>query len=922
MPLSWNEIRQNALSFSKEWETESSEDAEAQSFWNEFFKVFGVSRRRVASFEKPVKKLDGRDGFIDLLWKGVLVVEHKSRGRNLDRAYKQATDYFAGLKERDLPRYVLVSDFAHFRLYDLDENKTAEFPLKDLHKNVKHFAFIAGYQTQKITEQAEEVNVKAANRLGQLHDQLKDTGYTGHSLEVLLVRMLFCLFAEYTSIFEKNQFREYLEQRTSEDGSDLGMHLTQLFQVLNTALDKRQKTLDEQLADFPYVNGRLFEETLSVASFDKKMRETLLDACAVDWSQISPAIFGSLFQSIMDKQARRNLGAHYTREANILKALKPLFLDDLHEELEACGQKSAELIKFQNKLRNVRILDPACGCGNFLVISYRELRLLELEVLKRLHKKETNRLLDVKGLFFVDVDQFYGIEIEEFPAQIAQVALWLTDHQMNMKVSEEFGQYFARLPLKKSPHIVYGNALRINWEDVAKPAELTYIVGNPPFGGKQYQSKEQKAELIAVFDGVKNASDLDYVAAWYRKAADFISNNKMIHVAFVSTNSITQGEQVGVLWPDLAKRGVKIHFAHRTFQWSSEARGKAAVHCVIIGFSLSEIRQKSIYEYDKPTSEPHKIQAQQINAYLVDAVSVFLNKRREPITAQAPLIEFGSMPNDGGNLLLTPQEKDALLNQEPHARNWLRPIMGSEEFINGIERWCLWLAGLDPASLRGMPKVAERVERVKEQREQSTRGATSQLAKFPSLFGEIRQPKCQYLAIPKTSSESRVYIPMAFLQPTVIANTELFTISGATLYHFAILSSVMHMAWVRNVCGRLKSDYRYSAGIVYNNFPWPEETDKQHQKIEKAAQGVLDARTKYPQSTLADLYNPTTMPPDLVKAHDALDKAVDEAYGKTSFKNEAERVAFLFTLYQKITSPLALETKNSKPKKTTKKKAV
>lgn len=912
MPLSWNEIRQNALTFSKEWQTESSENAEAQTFWNDFFEVFGISRRRVASFEKPVKKSDGKGGFIDLLWKGVLVVEHKSGGKDLDRAFKQATDYFSGLKERDLPQYVLVSDFQRFRLYDLDENTTAEFSLKDLHKNIRHFAFVAGYQTQKLALHEETVNIKAANQLGKLHDLLKDAGYTGHPLEVLLVRILFCLFAEDTGIFEKNHFKEYLDLRTSEDGSDLGMHLAQLFQVLNTPDDKRQSTLDEQLAEFRYVNGKLFEEILPVASFNKKMREALLDATALDWSLISPAIFGSLFQSIMDKEARRNLGAHYTREVNIMKALKSLFLDDLQEELARIGTKSADLISFQNKLRAIRILDPACGCGNFLVISYRELRLLELEVLQRLHRKDTNRLLDIKGLFFVDVDQFYGIELEEFPAQISQVALWLTDHQMNMKVSEEFGQYFARLPLKTSPHIVYGNALRLNWQDIVSPSEISYIVGNPPFIGKANQSLEQKAEMGAIFKGVNGAGVLDYVTCWYKKAATFIKSNPSIAVAFVSTNSITQGEQVAILWPSLFHTGIRINFAHRTFQWSSEARGKAAVHCVIVGFALFDNKHKFIYEYDKPNSLPQQISAREINAYLVDAPSVFIYKRRIPISTQAPPINFGSMANDGGHLLLTDAERDTLIREEPSARKWIRPFMQVDELLYGATRWCLWLINIPPEELRKLPLVSERVRAVKEYREKSERKTTNELAKYPTLFGEIRQPSSAYFIVPRHTGEDRTVIPIAKVEANVICGDANLLIADPSLYVFGIIQSNMHMAWVRAVCGRLESRYRYSASIVYNNFPWPEPADKQRKKIEKTAQTVLDARAAYPKATLADLYDPATTPPGLIKAHDALNTAVDEAYGKTNFKNEAERMAFLFDLYQQITSPLVLETKQIK----------
>ncbi|MGH8203946.1 MAG: type IIL restriction-modification enzyme MmeI, partial [Steroidobacteraceae bacterium] len=424
MPLSWNEIRARAIEFSKEWENETSEDAEAKSFWDAFFGVFGVSRRRVAAFERPIRQPDGSAGYIDLLWKGTLLVEHKSRGKDLKRAYRQATDYFYGLKDRDLPRYVLVSDFDRLRLYDLDDDTSVEFKLRELHKNVRHFAFIAGYETQRIEAPEEAANIKAAEQLGKLHDLLKASGYEGHPLEVFLVRVLFCLFADDTGIFEKHGFREYLEQRTSEDGSDLGMHLSQLFQVLNTPENRRQKNLDEQLASFRYVNGKLFEESLPIPAFNSAMRETLLDASTLDWSAITPAIFGSLFQSIMNREARRNLGAHYTREVNILKALRPLFLDALDAELSAIGKNSRKLVEFHKKLANIRILDPACGCGNFLVVTYRELRRLEHEVLRRLFKAGlSSKSLDIASLVFVDVDQFYGIEIEEFPAQIAQAAL-------------------------------------------------------------------------------------------------------------------------------------------------------------------------------------------------------------------------------------------------------------------------------------------------------------------------------------------------------------------------------------------------------------------------------------------------------------------------------------------------------------------
>ena len=929
MPISWNEIRDRALAFTREWVDESSEDAEAKSFWDSFFNVFGITRRRVASFEAPVKKGDGQGGFIDLLWKGVLLVEHKSRGKDLDRAARQAFDYFPGLKERDLPRYVLVSDFARFRLFDLDSNEQHDFTLAELPKHVRLFGFIAGYQTRSFGQQ-DPVNVQAAEKLGKLHDQFKAAGYDGHALEILLVRLLFCLFAEDTALFERRLFQDYLEQRTHEDGSDLGMHLAQLFQVLDTAPEKRPKTLDEQLATFPYVNGQLFTEVLPIAACDRAMRETMLDCCALDWSRISPAIFGSLFQSIMDTTARRNLGAHYTSETNILKLIHPLFLDELWAEFHKVKRNRNQLFEFLKKLSRLTFFDPACGCGNFLVIAYRELRLLELEVLR--HVRQNDQLiLDVFQLIGVNVDQFHGIEIEEWPARIAEVALWLTDHQMNLKVSEEFGQYFARLPLKKAPHIVHGNALQIDWNDVIPSWRLSYLLGNPPFLGHHYQSAEQKEDQQRVMGHLNSSGVLDFVCNWYVKAAEYMGATQLgfdsaqppnsslngvegnIRAAFVSTNSICQGEQAGILWSHLLSCGVKIYFAHRTFQWSSEARGKAAVHCVIVGFGLRDVVDKWLFDYDTPNSEPHALKVKNINPYLVDAHDVVVANRSTSL-CDVPRMCWGNKPTDGGHLILSPEERDELLLMEPMAASFIRPFTGGGDFINGVQRFCLWLKDADPAQLRHLPEVMKRVELVREFRLDSKASTTRDFARFPTLFRQISQPNSDYLAVPEVSSERRPFIPIAFMSQKVICSNTVQFVSDATLYHFGTLSSTMHMAWMRAVCGRLKSDYRYSNSIVYNNFPWPDPSGTQRSSIESAAQAVLDTRTKFADATLADLYDPLTMPPELVKAHQALDRAVDAAYGKTAFKTEAERVAFLFERYQQLTAPLALAGKSLKKK--------
>lgn len=882
MPLSLNEIKDRALAFSREWEGAKAERAEAQTFWNEFFAVFGISRRRIATFEEPVKTLPLFDkqpvkgGRIDLFWRGTLIAEHKSRGCDLDSAYKQALDYFTGLPERDLPRYVIVSDFARIRLYDLDTKTKTEFPLKDLYRYIKLFGFIAGYTAQRIVAQ-DPVNIKAAERMGKLHDRLRESGYKGHDLEVLLVRLLFCLFAEDTTLFEsRGSFREFIENNTREDGSDLGSQLSMLFQVLNTAESKRQKGLNESFNAFPYVNGRLFEETLPISACDSAMRTMLLDCCALDWGRISPAIFGALFQCVMDEEGsarRRNLGAHYTSEENILKLIKPLFLDDLWAEFESAKHSTNKLFALHKKLSHLKFLDPACGYGNFLVIAYRELRLLELEILRAARKMEQGqRHIDIFQLVQVDVDQFYGIEIEEFPSQIAQVALWLTDHQMNMLVSEEFGQYFRRLPLIHAAAIYCGNALQMNWNDVISVYDVDYILGNPPFVGKQYQNAEQKTDMEHVFTGVKGAGVLDYVTAWYIKAVRYLRDDErtaslldnlsdlpkppreLVKIAFVSTNSITQGEQVGVLWPELLRSGVKIHFAHRTFRWSNEARGKAAVHCVIIGFALHDTDRKRIYDYSEPDGEPHALSARNINPYLVDVPDVVLLSLRTPICT-VPEIVFGSMPNDGGNLLLSPEEKAALLQREPKAGKWLRRLVGSEEFINNLERWCLWLPNISPEELRAMPAVIERVEAVRQHRTRSSRATTKELAGTSTLFGEIRQPsKGRYLLIPSTSSERREFIPIGFMAHDIIATNANHILPNATSYHLGILSSSMHMAWVKYVAGRLKSDYRYSGQIVYNNFPWPQDsTKKEIASIEHATQAVLDARAAHPDAALADL---------------------------------------------------------------------
>ena len=912
MALSWNEIKDRALQFTKEWEGETRERAEKDTFWNQFFHIFGISRRRLATFEEPVKKLNNKQGFIDLFWKGTLLVEHKSGGKDLDAAFSQATDYFHGIKEHELPKYVLVSDFARFKLYDLEEKQQYEFPLQDLHKNIRLFGFIAGYQKRTFKEQ-DPVNIKAAELMGKLHDQLEENGYEGHALELYLVRLLFCLFADDTGIFERDTFRQYIETKTAEDGSNLGALLAQFFQVLNTPPDKRQKNLDEDLQAFAYVNGKLFEEMLPIATFNSAMREIILETSALDWGKISPAIFGSMFQSVMNPQERRNLGAHYTSEKNIMKLIKPLFLDELWAEFEKAKRSKKKLGEFHHKLGTLKFLDPACGCGNFLIIAYRELRLLELEVLKTLYGNQMAAGIDL--IMQVDVDQFYGIEYDEFPARIAEVALWLMDHQMNLQVSEAFGLYYARLPLRKSATIVHGNALRIDWETVVPKTELSYILGNPPFYGKHLQTAEQKEDMKMVFNGVKGFGNLDYVAAWYIKAANFTLSTT-IPTAFVSTNSITQGEQVSILWGELLNEyGITIHFAHRTFKWSNEARGKAAVYCVIIGFSHARDGEKLIYNYPDIKGEPEEQKAKQINPYLVDAAIVVLNSRTKPI-CNVPALLYGNKIVDGGNFLFTDNEKHDFLTKEPSSEPYFKPILSGDEYINGRNRWVLYLKDAIPKELKELPLVLKRIENVKNYRLASTKKQTQEAGSFPTMFAEPRQPDSDFLLIPRTTSENRSYIPIGFFDKSYIVNDSCTALPNATAFHFGVLTSAMHMAWVGYTCGRLESRFRYSNRIVYNNYPWPlNPSEKNVKAVETKAQAVLDARAQFPNSSLADLYDPLTMPPALVKAHQALDKAVDLCYRPQAFTNETARIEYLFNLYQQYTEPLLKEANKKKKRK-------
>ena len=934
--LSWNEVRDRAIRFSREWSEAAAEERDKQTFWNEFFDVFGIPRRSVATFEHAVANARGSYGFLDLFWPGVLLVEHKSRGVSFAKAESQAFAYMLDLARQDrhdaLPRYVVLCDFARFALYDLEPEdqrdlplfdtgqpyRLTEFPLAELHRHVREFAFIKGEKAVRLDPE-DPANIKATELLARLHDELRETGYTGHALERYLVRILFCLFAEDSGIFEPGSFQALVEGSRS-DGADLGRKLAEVWDVLNTPETQRQRTLDEDLAQFPYVNGGLFAEHLVTCSFNTRLRDALLACTRFQWARISPAVFGSLFQGILDDKARRQIGAHYTSERDIMKLLRALFLDEFRAELakiraDRSTGRGNRLKTFQEKLRSLRFFDPACGCGNFLILAYRELRRLENETLVALHTKhgKVQTELDIRGFATVDVDQFYGLEIGEWPVRIAEVGLWLQDHQCNVELAEALGQTFRRLPLRAAPAIRIANALRTDWREFLPPSGGVLVLGNPPFVGKHYQNAEQKIDLARVYGDFKNIGDVDYVTAWYIKACEYINGHPEIRCAFVSTNSITQGEQVPVFWGRLFGRyHVKIHFAHRTFRWTSEARGKAHVHVVIIGFGLRNPREKRIYDYAGPEEQAVEIIANNISPYLMPGPDAFVVKRSRPL-ADVPEMRCGNKPSDGGYFILTGSEKDQLLRLEPDAKPYIRRYTGSEEFINGSMRWCLWLKDIEPATLRKFPGVMKRVEAVREFRLKSTARPTREAANRPTEFFYINQPAKKYIAIPEVSSERRAYIPIGLLPPSVVPSNKIYILESSNLYLFGVLSSTMHMAWMRIVSGRLESRYQYSGSMVYNTFPWPQNsTTKQRAAIEAAAQSVLDARENYPASTLADLYDPLAMPAPLLRAHARLDRAVDRAYRAKPFESDRDRVEYLFTLYEQITVPLA-QTMSSKP---------
>jgi hypothetical protein len=906
-PPSRNDIRERAIRFARTWESESRERGEAQSFWTDFLQIFGVQRRRAnAAFERHARRgSTGGSGFIDLLWPGMLLAEQKSRGSDLDAAMTQALDYIEGLPEKDMPRLVAVSDFARLGVLDLEEQppEVHTFALAQLPREIDRFLTLAGYATRRFGSE-DAVNIKAAELLGSVYDEIAATGYPAHGLRVLIVRILFLLFGDDTGLWPRNQFSDLLRNRTAEDGSDLGMWLVRLFSIVDTPEPARTTALDEDLAAFPYVNGGLYAERFEPPDTTRSTRERLLEASAFDWSQISPAVFGSMFQSVMDPAARRAIGAHYTSEANIMKLIRPLFLDALEVELAQAGISKRKLHALHEKLGSLTFFDPACGCGNFLVLAYRELRRLEGEILLKLNPGEVQLTTALNDLRKVTLDQFHGVELEEFPARIAETAMYLIDHLENERLAASFGVNFPDLPLSTSANIVCGNALRISWDSILDPQQCSFVLGNPPYGGKHLLNQQQAADLAEIFEGISRHGSLDYVAGWFKLAAEYAGRGSGMRGAFVATNSITQGEQVPVLWPLLHELGLHIEFGWRTFSWTSEARGTAHVHVVIVGFvHASEGAAAVLYEYD-PTEERAVAQpVSSVNGYLVGADEIYPAGRSQPLVRSVPRVVYGSKPADGGHLLLDERTAEEVRANDAVASRYIRPLLSASEYLNGRKRFCFWLVDADPADIRSSAVLHERLRAVHEFRMASAKKQTKEMAATPGLFAEVRRPDGDFVFVPIHASASRRLIPMGFVDAdecAVVHNSGAY-IEMADKTLFGLLQSEMFAVWQRCVGGRIKSDYRFNNRLVYNNFPFPILSAAQQERIDGAVKEILDCRSSHPDNTLAELYDPVGSPAPLVKAHRGLDRAVDSAFGRRAELNESERLAMLFAEYARLT---------------------
>ena len=918
-----------AKAFAEKWKDKGNEKSDTHSFWIELLHdVYDIEKpTEFIFFEEKVTLMQGDElrkkykGYIDaMIPETKVMIEQKSLGIDLSKPglqsdgtslkpYQQALRYAQELPYSERPRWIVACNFAEFRIYDMERphSEPVIVLLKDLPKQYPQMQFLVNTRSE-IAKKEQAISIEAGNIAGKLYDALKkqyddpESESTRESLNKLCVRLVFCLYAEDADIFgRRDMFHDYL--KTFRD-KNIRRALIDLFEVLATPVEKRDKYMDADLAAFPYVNGGLFEDAkIEIPPFTDEIIDLLMHRASedFDWSGISPVIFGAIFESTLNDETRRKGGMHYTSIENIHKVIDPLFLNDLKAELETIKQgkqinvKMQKLREFQEKLASLVFFDPACGSGNFLTETYLSLRRLENEALRE-QLKESDELALGELLIHVSIKQFYGIEINDFAVTVAKTALWIAEAQMLQETEEIANMNLAFLPLKNYANIVKGNALKMDWGEVVPKDNLNYIMGNPPFVGARLMNTEQKADVNMIFNGWKDIGNLDYVCCWYKKAADCMQG-RQIHTALVSTNSITQGDSVATLWKPLFAEGVHIDFAYRTFRWDSESSKKAAVHCVIVGFStVSSVKPKILY------SGEQKQIANNINAYLVDAPAVFIESRKTPL-CNVPEIVFGNMPNDDGFLSqYTPEEKDSICAQYPLANEMFKPFVGAKEFINGTKRWCLWLKDVSAQNIRKVPPVMDAIKKVRELRLNSTRAMTKKKADTPTLFGEIRQPTGDYLIVPRHSSENRRYIPLGYMSKDYICGDSNFMIPDISRYHFGVLTSNVHNAWMRTVCGRLEMRYRYSKDIVYNNFPWPTPTDEQRAKIKQTAQAILDARAKFPDLSLADLYDETVMPPELRKAHQENDRAVMRAYGfDPKTMTETQCVEELMKMYQALT---------------------
>lgn len=901
------DMRANAAAFANSWAGERRERAEKDTFWNEFFNIFGVSRRRVgAVFEYVARRYTtGNQGFVDLLWPRHIGVEHKSAGLDLGRAMDQLVDYLPAVSDLDLPRLLVVCDFEQFVVRDTETGVETSFTLAELPARVEMFAFLAGHTRSTVFEEEEEANLRATELLATIHDELLTFRYPAHDTRVLLVRLLYCLFADDTGVWAHRMFEDFVDVKTAEDGSDFGLRLNELFELLDTDEDDRLTNLDATLVEFPYVNGALFTENLRSWTGNAAIRRALLDACGFEWSRISPVIFGSLFQNVMTAPERRSLGAHFTSERDIMRVIRPLFLDQLEADLQRARTASVgrlnRLREFHEKLASLVFLDPAAGVGNFLLLTFRELRRLELETLLAIRDADprwhaTAQVTDVESLIRVTPGQFFGIEIEEFPARIGETAMQLVDHIANVAVGAAFGRYFVRLPISATATIAVANALTTDWSTILPPEQCSFVLGNPPFVGISLRNDEQKAELEAVW-GKGYHGSLDYVTGWYRKAIDYGSEHA-IPIALVSTNSITQGEQVAPLWDPVLAAGYKIVFAHQTFAWVSEARGSAHVHVVIIGIAQNP-HVRTLFEYSDISGEPIPRVVSNINPYLVEVETGPIHGRSKPLSPGLPEISYGNKPTDGGNLIVETAELAQFL-ADPVAEKYIRRYIGARELLHDEDRWCLWLVDLEPGDLGRSALLRSRVDAVETFRASSNASATRDYGR-PTLFRQLSQPTTRYLGIPIHVSESREYFPSGYYAPNVIASNANFIAPDPDGVAFAVISSSMFISWQRVVGGRIKSDLRFNKLLSWNTFPLPAYTPEQRADLVAAGQAVLAARALYPDTSLAALYERNGIPSPLLDAHRALDRVVDKLIaGRARTTSESDRLRALFLRHKEL----------------------